>query len=444
MKNIHILCIIAMILMGMASSAMAKTFVECGCDRFLAGGLFKTKKSITEQSHKNIFNQFLCSADEGLIQQVSKDKASLGFSVPGYVHDFDFQKSDDSSYLKEWRSNFCSDVERVRTSQSLFDSIRLIADDRIIEGANKCYRICQSGGLFCDLVRLDEKHLLFSANWTPPTNDVKFPKLTGGGIQGGRMSDVGTFGRRAIETGMDITISGVTANIEATNPAAPVSVQIDTNTAGSCSTDIAGLDISYEITVSLQGVGEVPNGVTQTQRHRIGNSGSCTEKNVNAAWPVCLPIGAKITYHTLGIHSIARGRAWAELGNPTPNCAMLRATYSDGGRRTFGDCRGNGWVDAELTVVGEVLKQQAIDPYTQTKSIEIPYGEGTQIVFQYPTHQIDRSRNIQWVYEVAVKEELFDRTIDVSLSNAGPNFDKFTTSVTPEGTLSLGILRAAH
>ena len=93
MKNIHILCIIAMMLMGMASSAMAKTFVECGCDRFLAGGLFKTKKSITEQSHKNIFKQFLCSADEGLIQQVSKDKASLGFSVPGYVHDFDFQKT---------------------------------------------------------------------------------------------------------------------------------------------------------------------------------------------------------------------------------------------------------------------------------------------------------------------------------------------------------------
>ena len=422
------------------SPAYAKTFTECGCDRFLANGLFQTKSDVATETVQTAFKGFLCTASQEEINRVSSDRTNLGFEVPDYI-DFDFGKSGDENYVRQWRSSSCSAEDSTQDSESVFQSIRVIADRRIIDGANRCYETCQGGGLFCDMARLDADTLLFTTNWTPQTTQTAFPKITGGGIKGGRISDIGAFGESPIRNEMEITVTGVSATIDADEPASPVTIRIDTDQAGSCSAATEGLTVKYRIDTVIEGTGSVPRSVSQSQRHAIGNSGSCTEHNVNGSWPICLPIGARITDHNIQIHSIARGRAWAELGNPTANCAMLRLNYSDGGRRTFGDCRGNGWADATLSVTGTVNEDAAIERHTETKSIELPYGEGSQVTFQYPTDKLAGISSVNWIYRVTVREERLDDTITHELSNAAGTFDRFVSTITPQGTLSLGITR---
>ena len=441
MKKIILLSTLAIISTGILVPVAAKTYTECGCDRFLTGGLFKTKFDTEKKNHEDIFKLFLCSADKKLIKQVSHDKTQLGFNVPKFDFEiFNFEKSSESGYIEKWRNSVCVDEEKNMDSESLFSRIKNIGDKDIVSDAEQCYDKCQTGGLFCELVRLDEQTLLFFTNWTNPSNSNKFPKLTGGGVVGGRISDVGAFGERVLQVGKTITKIGAIVPIDATNPAERVSVTIDTDIAGFCEAKVDGVDVSYNLIASLEGFGQATSKVEQKQRHRISNRGSCNEKNVRGSWPICLPQNAKNINYDLRKHSIARGKVWVVLGEPTKYCATLHAQYSDAGRTTLGNCRGNGWVDAELRVFGEVYKDHTLIPQEENEFIILPHGQGTQVTFQYPLKLIRGVKNINWVYQVKVVEKSMKHTVEYELSNAAPNFGNFTSNITNEGTLSVGII----
>jgi hypothetical protein len=95
-----------------------------------------------------------------------------------------------------------------------------------------------------------------------------------------------------------------------------------------------------------------PELVSQAFNRRIGNNGSCTESNVVQRYDLCLREGATVTDWSGGYHSVRNGSAAVARKDGSPNCVVLELRYSDSGRSVLGDCRGNGWVDYNVTVNG--------------------------------------------------------------------------------------------
>jgi hypothetical protein len=95
-----------------------------------------------------------------------------------------------------------------------------------------------------------------------------------------------------------------------------------------------------------------PATVSQKFNERIGNDGSCTERNVTKSVDLCLAEGVRVTDWTGTYRSVRNGSASVTRHPDRTNCVRLDMRYSDSGRSLLGDCRGNGWVDYSLTVNG--------------------------------------------------------------------------------------------
>jgi hypothetical protein len=95
-----------------------------------------------------------------------------------------------------------------------------------------------------------------------------------------------------------------------------------------------------------------PTTVSQQFNERIGNNGSCTERNVTKSVELCLAEGVRLTDWTGVYRSVRNGSASVSRSPDRKNCVRLDMRYSDSGRSILGDCRGNGWVDYNLTLNG--------------------------------------------------------------------------------------------
>lgn len=95
-----------------------------------------------------------------------------------------------------------------------------------------------------------------------------------------------------------------------------------------------------------------PEHASQAFNRRIGNDGSCTERNVRGDYDLCLAEGFAVANWTGAYRSARNGSATVERHGTRPNCVVLRLHYSDSGRSPLGDCKGNGWVDYDVTVNG--------------------------------------------------------------------------------------------
>lgn len=95
-----------------------------------------------------------------------------------------------------------------------------------------------------------------------------------------------------------------------------------------------------------------PTIVSQQFNERIGNNGSCTERNVTRSVLLCLAEGVRVTDWTGAYRSVRNGSASVVRDPDRQNCVRLDMRYSDSGRSVLGDCRGNGWVDYNLTLNG--------------------------------------------------------------------------------------------
>jgi hypothetical protein len=86
---------------------------------------------------------------------------------------------------------------------------------------------------------------------------------------------------------------------------------------------------------------------------RIGNDGSCTERNVREDYELCPGEGFTVTDWTGAYRRVRNGSAAVERHGTRPNCVLVRLHDSDSGRGPLGDCQGKGWVDYDVTVNGK-------------------------------------------------------------------------------------------
>ena len=93
--------------------------------------------------------------------------------------------------------------------------------------------------------------------------------------------------------------------------------------------------------------------IEQVFRKRISNPNSCTEGRVNREFPLCLPEGSRVVDFAARSISARNGSGTVVPFPGRSNCMLLRLTYRDSGRGVFGDCKGNGWVEYEVTLTGE-------------------------------------------------------------------------------------------
>lgn len=91
---------------------------------------------------------------------------------------------------------------------------------------------------------------------------------------------------------------------------------------------------------------------SQTFDRKIGNNGSCTERNVSRNYELCLAPEFEVSDWTGRYQSNRNGSARVERHPSKSYCVVLNLRYSDSGRGLLGDCKGNGWVDYSVTVNG--------------------------------------------------------------------------------------------
>jgi hypothetical protein len=95
-----------------------------------------------------------------------------------------------------------------------------------------------------------------------------------------------------------------------------------------------------------------PPVFSQRFQHRIGDGSSCTERNVQRTFDLCLPEPYSVIDWSVSPQSVRNGAGDVARHPSLANCVVLTLRYSDSGRGVFGDCRGNGWADYAVTVNG--------------------------------------------------------------------------------------------
>lgn len=104
--------------------------------------------------------------------------------------------------------------------------------------------------------------------------------------------------------------------------------------------------------VAQKSVPEINAAVTKTFVRQIGNPGSCSEVSVTKDFDVCLAEGFKVVDWKLTDRGTRSGGASTDEHPVRKNCAVLTLTYSDSGLGFFGDCKGNGWVNYSVELIG--------------------------------------------------------------------------------------------
>ncbi len=195
----------------------------------------------------------------------------------------------------------------------------------------------------------------------------------------------------------------------------------------------------FNVTFTISGIGKKTVEVTRTFRHAIGNSGSCTESNVTQKYTESLDGIAITKIEGPAVHSRGNnGAAWIENFVVGSASAVAVYHYDDQGRGFFGDCKGNGWIDASFTLFGS--KQEAFTLKAVQESKTVQGGVAGSVTVSYPLEQIAQLNSLDWAYTIeitAIKGGI--ATGSVTLSNAQPSSSQFSSSMSSKGQLVLSL-----
>jgi hypothetical protein len=195
----------------------------------------------------------------------------------------------------------------------------------------------------------------------------------------------------------------------------------------------------YNVTFTLSGIGKKTVEVSRAFRHAIGNPDSCTESNVTQKYTESLD-GIVITkVEGPAVYSQNNdGAAWIEnfvVGSPS---VVAVYHYNDKGRGFFGDCKGNGWIDASFTLFGSKLEEFTLKAVQESKTLQA--GVVGSVMVSYPLEQIVGLNSLNWVYTIevtAVKGGV--TTGSITLTNDEPSSSQFSSSMSSKGQLVLSV-----
>lgn len=424
-------------------STAARTFSECGCNAFLGDGLVLTKEDISSDKRADAFFRFYCSAEEEVALKTYEKHRQLNFFIPDTL-DLDLSSDDKGSALRKWRSSECDISDRQVSQDVLRSTIEEVANESALQGANQCYETCQrQGGLYCTITPASSLEAIFTANWMQPpnTNDVTFPKVTGGDIIGGRFKSSGFGSLYPISNGTEVPITGISAALVRDDVGVAITLRLQTS-KGSCAPTLAPLDATYDVRFEITGTGKKQAEVRQDSGLiSIGDDSSCTENNVARTTPICLGAGATATGYTgPSVTSARNGSASVAVGSPTLDCGNLVLQYSDSGRNLVGDCKGNGWVSASTTIVGTRSEPWTAPPYILERKVSVNAGAGTAVLSTYPPASLAGTSEMQWTYSIKIEGVTPQMTLQtIELGSSSPSYGSFESQIDPNGQLVLRI-----
>jgi hypothetical protein len=185
----------------------------------------------------------------------------------------------------------------------------------------------------------------------------------------------------------------------------------------------------YNVSFTLSGIGSKTVEVSRTFRHAIGNPDSCTESNVTQ----------KFT-ETLDSIAITRVEGPAVHSQNNNGAASIVAvySYSDKGKSWWGNCEGNGWIDASFTLFGTQQEKSTLEAIQ--KAVTLQAGVAGSVTLSYALDQLVGLNSVNWVYSIeitAIKGGI--TTGSVTLSDAEPSSSQFNSFISSEGQLVLSI-----
>ena len=420
----------------------AQTFSECGCDKFLGDALILRKQSVSLDARDEAYFRFFCSVDESTAIETANRHLDLGAFIPDVLK-LNLGAGDKRRALREWRSEECSLENRKVSDQELVTLFQEIGNESVLDAANQCYAACQGeGGLYCRLVSVDSSNAVFHAHWTPKSDPPVYPRVTGANIIGGDLvsASIGTL--QPIRENMEVTVAGISAALVRDNVAKPLTVRLQTDTAGACDPTLNPVDAAYTLRFSVTGRGKKEKEIRQDSglMHHA-NDGSCTERNKRRSVPICLGSGAIATgFSGPHYHSVNNGGASIELGQPKPDCATMKMVYSDSGRGPLGDCKGNGWVRASFTVIGKRAEPWVAPEYTTTEDVAVQAGQGSQVIVAYPQTSLTGVFDMAWDYTIDIEGLSAGQTLQTTtIGTQSPENGRFKSSIGPNGQVVVEI-----
>lgn len=195
----------------------------------------------------------------------------------------------------------------------------------------------------------------------------------------------------------------------------------------------------YNVTFTLSGVGKKSVEVSRTFRHAIGNPDSCTERNVTRKYTESLNGIAITKVEGPAVHSQNNdGKAVIENFVVSNTSVVAVYSYNDKGEYWWGECKGNGWIDASFTLFGSRLEEFTLKAVQESKTLQA--GVQGNVTVSYPLEQIVGLNSLNWVYTVevtAIKGGI--TTGSVTLTNAEPSSGQFSSSISSKGQLVLSV-----
>lgn len=438
-----------------------------------------------EQTQRSYFNH-ICSLDVRSAEEARQRGVDVNVVIKGVP--VGFLWSDNTSRRSQARTAFCSMTRDQSQTSSLISLAQRSGNPEVLGQYNSCVdRTLQYVGgtaLSCrfqdmgqsDLALLrvsyikatsDPNPVVSSASLVngivpPPANDIL--GVTPGANDTGRLSlppitnpAQVTIGNRVVDlqasyrslplVGQALTPGTRLFVVHRQEPGLPTSVVVNASNGLTCSEKI---DSSYHVqlraTITPTGADIVP----ASHIARIEKGVDCdghfpsSDGGVHEPFDVCLPddnaIASTVNVSVSSSSGDSQVRRWELHRNNRKNCATaFYSVHGKGYGTSFGnvrDCRGTGWLVADIAVSGTVpANRRSLPSVTQERGKTVNFQNS---IFNYQEMApVPTGFNIQsWRYSVTVTETGPRGATNIELSEAFPKRSGFT-SMMHNGQLSV-------